>query len=158
MLISDGNWEKQTRKRPNKRVTYGNHFLSDRVMMMRREGHTPYSGLPTILLLDRHYIKPTILRLSHFESHAIHHPLWPIHKHVIKTFAMSSITFTHQILLLAPLSTCAHSRGAFRDPIQSHPIPSLLVTSWWPLGDHLVTTWWPLRNHFVINSGSLVDH
>ena len=69
-------------------------FRCDRVMMMRREGHTPYCGLPT-RVLDQLYcitytyanqsltytetsidMKPTILRLSHLASHAIyHHPL-----------------------------------------------------------------------------------
>ena len=68
VLISDGNWEKQTRKRPNKRVTYGNHFLSDRVMMMRREGHTPYSGLPTILriLYEANHTSPFTLRITRY--------------------------------------------------------------------------------------------
>ena len=72
-----GNRENQTRKRANSDnkggVRNGNQFRtlrpcvrpSDRLMMMRHEGHTPYSRLPAVL------------RLSHFTSHATNkHTLW----------------------------------------------------------------------------------
>ena len=50
----------RTRKMANKGFGNGNQFCSlpDKVMMMRGEGHTPYSLLPTTL------------RLSHLGSHA----------------------------------------------------------------------------------------
>ena len=73
MFPLPGKFRKSNREKGKQaRVTYGNHFWdpSDRVMMMRHEGHTPYSGLPTIL------------RLSHFASHAISSPLFDQFTHM----------------------------------------------------------------------------